>query len=353
METLATTHYKNDCMTDVIPSFVRLNPADLSAEFLRILMANGFTKEKATSCAEVFTTNSVDGVYSHGVNRFPKFIEYVKNGGVFPNAEPTNISRLGGIEQWNGNLGPGPLNALQATERAMLLAAKNGIGCVALGNTNHWMRGGLYGWKAAKEGFVFIGWSNTVANMPAWNASDNRLGNNPLVIAIPYAGEAIVLDMAMSQYSFGAIEMASLKNEELVVPGGYDMDGKVTNHPQAILQSKKSLPMGYWKGAGLSLLLDMLAALLSAGKAVKDITKQEMETGLSQIFIAIDLKALNNLKSINLLLRQIIDDYHLSVPAEPGKKIIYPGERVLMTRKENMEKGIPVAEKVWKVISNL
>ena len=146
--------------------------------------------------------------------------------------------------------------------------------------------------------------------MPAWNATDNRLGNNPLVIAIPYAGEAIVLDMAMSQYSFGAIEMASLKNEQLAVSGGYDMEGSFTNNPQAIMQSKKGLPMGYWKGAGLSLLLDMLAALLSAGNAVKDISKQPMETGLSQIFIAIDLKALNNFKSIDLLLQQIIDDDH-------------------------------------------
>jgi 3-dehydro-L-gulonate 2-dehydrogenase len=320
---------------------------------IRILIANGFTEEKATACAQVFTTNSIDGIYSHGVNRFPKFIEYVKKGLVLPDAEPVRVSGFGGIEQWNGNLGPGPLNALHATERAMALSAKNGIGCVALGNTNHWMRGGLYGWKAAKAGFVFIGWSNTIANMPAWNATDNRLGNNPLVIAIPYAGEAIVLDMAMSQYSFGAIEMAALKNEQLIVPGGYNEDGNITTDPHEIMHSLKGLPMGYWKGAGLSLLLDMLAALLSAGSSVYDITKRETEFGLSQIFIAIDIKALSNFKSIDFLLQQIIDDYHQSIPVEPGKKIIYPGERVLMTRKENMEKGVPVAEQVWNIIKSL
>ena len=333
--------------------FVKIKPAEMEAEFFRILIANGLSEDNAKTCAEVFTTNSMEGVYSHGVNRFPKFIEYIKNKLVLPDAVPAKVSGFGGIEQWNGNLGPGPLNALHATERAMALAAKNGIGCVALGNTNHWMRGGLYGWKAAKQGFVFIGWSNTIANMPAWNATDNRLGNNPLVIAIPFANEAIVLDMAMSQYSFGAIEMASLKNEQLPVAGGYDVDGNITTDPNEILQSKKGLPAGYWKGAGLSLLLDMLAALLSGGKAVHDITKQDAEYGLSQIFIAIDLKVLSNLKSINLLLQQIIDDYHQSIPVEPGKKIIYPGERVLMTRKENMDNGIPVVEQVWKTIKSL
>jgi 3-dehydro-L-gulonate 2-dehydrogenase len=340
-------------MNENTPVFVKIKPAEMEAEFFRILIANGLSEDSAKTCAEVFTTNSMEGVYSHGVNRFPKFIEYIKNKLVLPDAVPAKVSEFGGIEQWNGNLGPGPLNALHATERAMALAAKNGIGCVALGNTNHWMRGGLYGWKAAKQGFVFIGWSNTIANMPAWNATDNRLGNNPLVIAIPFANEAIVLDMAMSQYSFGAIEMASLKNEQLPVAGGYDEDGNITTDPNEILQSKKGLPAGYWKGAGLSLLLDMLAALLSGGKAVHDITKQYGEYGLSQIFIAIDLKALSNFKSINLLLQQIIDDYHQSIPVEPGKKIIYPGERVLMTRKENMINGIPVIEQIWKTIKSL
>lgn len=340
-------------MNENTPVFVKIKPAEMEAEFFRILIANGLSEDNAKTCAEVFTTNSMEGVYSHGVNRFPKFIEYIKNKLVLPDAVPAKVSGFGGIEQWNGNLGPGLLNALHATERAMALAAKNGIGCVALGNTNHWMRGGLYGWKAAKQGFVFIGWSNTIANMPAWNATDNRLGNNPLVIAIPFANEAIVLDMAMSQYSFGAIEMASLKNEQLPVAGGYDVDGNITTDPNEILQSKKGLPAGYWKGAGLSLLLDMLAALLSGGKAVHDVTKQDAEYGLSQIFIAIDLKVLSNLKSINLLLQQIIDDYHQSIPVEPGKKIIYPGERVLMTRKENMDNGIPVVEQVWKTIKSL
>ena len=333
--------------------FVRVTSDEMAAEFLRILIANGFTKEKATACAEVFTANSIDGVYSHGINRFAKFIEYIKNKLVLPDAVPARVSRFVGIEQWNGNLGPGPLNALHATDRVMALAAKNGIGCVALANTNHWMRGGLYGWKAAKEGFVFIGWSNTIANMPAWNATDNRLGNNPLVMAIPYAGEAIVLDMAMSQYSFGAIEMATLKNEQLTVAGGYNKEGKITTDPNEIMESKKALPIGYWKGAGLSLLLDMLAALLSAGNAVNDISKQESESGLSQIFILIDTKALGNFKLIDQVLQQIIDDYHQSYPVEPGKKIIYPGERVLKNRKENMEQGIPVAEQVWKVIKGL
>lgn len=325
----------------------------MKAEYVRILLNNGFNEAKANDCAEVFTVNSVDGIYSHGVNRFSKFISYVQDGYVVPDAVPSIVSAFGGMEQWDGNLGPGMLNALHATERATELAIKYGIGCVGLANTNHWMRGGLYGWKAAKKNFIFIGWSNTIANMPAWNATENKLGNNPLVIAVPFAQEAIVLDMAMSQYSFGAIEMHTLKNQQLAVPGGYDANGNITTEPNKIMESKKGLPIGYWKGAGLSLLLDILAAVLSAGNATHTITKQDTEYALSQVFIAIHIDALSNYRSIETILCQLIEDYHQSVAVVPGERIIYPGERVIKTRNENIIHGIPVAESVWNKIKSL
>ena len=71
--------------------------------------------------------------------------------------------------------------------RAIALARAHGIGCVALANTNHWMRGGSYGWQAADAGVIGICWTNTLANLPPWGAADPRIGNNPLVIAVPRA----------------------------------------------------------------------------------------------------------------------------------------------------------------------
>ncbi|MEJ7737503.1 MAG: 3-dehydro-L-gulonate 2-dehydrogenase [Chitinophagaceae bacterium] len=339
--------------TDNPAEVIRVKPDDMEATFYGILKKQGFTEEKARVCAQVFTTNSIDGVYTHGVNRFPRFIQYVRNKYILVNAVPTMVSALGGIEQWNGNLGPGPLNALQATGRVMELAKQHGMGCLGLADTNHWMRGGLYGWKAARAGFVFIGWTNTIANMPAWGASDSRLGNNPLVIAIPYNDEAIVLDMAMSQYSFGAIELHKIKSQQLAVPGGFDPQGNLTKDPEEILKTQKGLPVGYWKGAGLALVLDILAAILSAGNSTSQITQKGMEYAVSQVFIAIDVSLLSNYSSIASSINEIIDHYHGSATYAAGDKIIYPGERVINTRKENNEKGIPVSRTVWEDIEAL
>jgi 3-dehydro-L-gulonate 2-dehydrogenase len=260
--------------------------------------------------------------------------------------EPVCVHRAGALEQWNGQLGPGPLNALTCTDRAIDLAAQHGIGCVAIANTNHWMRGGTYGWRAAKQGYAFIGWTNTIKNMPAWGGIDAKLGNNPLVFAIPYQGEAIVLDMAMSQFSYGALDLHVLRNQQLPVPGGYDKKGELSTDPAAIRDSERTLPIGYWKGSGLSLLLDMLAAILSGGLPVVEISKQNVENNLSQVFIVINLAKLKNGSSIPTLLQHIIDDYHQSIP-DKNSKVLYPGERVLSVRQENLKNGIPVIQKVW------
>lgn len=320
--------------------------------FYQILVQNNFPEKKAACCADIFTANSLDGVYTHGVNRFPRFVEYVRQGVIKPDAEPTFTHGFGALEQWNGNYGPGPLNAVHATERAMKLAHENGMGCVALAHTNHWMRGGYYGWQAAKKGCVFIGWSNTLANMPAWGAVDSRLGNNPLVLALPMGNEALVLDTALSQFSYGALEQAALKGEELPVAGGYNERGELTKNPSEIIAAKRPVPIGFWKGAGLSLLLDVLAVLLSGGLATHQISKQKWETGLSQVFIAFDVARLGNHALIQTAINQIIADYHDSVAAD-GQKISFPGERVVNTRKKNSEEGIPVLKEVWQSVLQL
>jgi 3-dehydro-L-gulonate 2-dehydrogenase len=325
---------------------ILISAAEMKTVFEQILLKYGFTVSKASQCAQIFTDNTVDGITTHGVNRFPRFINYIKHGYVHKDAEPSLIHGFGGIEQWNGHLGPGPLNAVTATDKAMELAQQYGIGCVALAHTNHWMRGGYYGWQAAKKGFIFIGWTNTLGIMPAWKALDSRLGNNPLVIAVPYKNEAIVLDMAFSQYSYGAMEYAVLKKEKLLVEGGFDKDGNLTKDPASVLESRRPLSIGYWKGAGLSLLLDILAALLSSGLSVASISKNKAEYGLSQVFICIDPTRLSNHSSIPALLQNIIDDYKQSIP-DGDAKIVYPGEGVLLKRKKHLEEGIPVLQKVW------
>ena len=42
-----------------------------------------------------------------------------------------------------------------------------------------------------------------------------------------------------------------------------------------------------------------------------------------------------------------------SMPVEEGKSVYYPGQNMMRTRIENMEKGIPVEESVWEGVKKL
>ena len=334
-------------------SIIRISESEMKSEFVRILRNSGFSIDKADKCSEIFTNNSLEGIYSHGVNRFPRFIRNTLDGLIKPDAEPILTYSVGALEQWNGNLGPGPLNAAFATSRAMTLAAKVGIGLVALANTNHWMRGGTYGWQAAREGCVFIGWTNTDANMPAWGAIDARLGNNPLVFGLPYEGEAIVLDFAMTQFSYGKMETYQMEGKDLPYPGGFNKAGELTLDPNEILESKRPVPIGFWKGSGLSLMLDILAAILSGGLATHEITKSGNESGLSQVFIAISIDKLPDIKSVNSSVKRIISDLKKSENENIDTSVRYPGESVVKIRNENTRNGIPVNRKIWEKVLSL
>jgi len=317
---------------------------DFAATLTSILNRVGFEPERAAHCARLFAETTRDGIASHGVERFPRFLEMIRNGSIDIHATPALVQAFGAIERWDGRRGPGNLNAWTAMARALELSRCHGMGCVALANTNHWMRGGTYGWQAADAGVIGICWTNTLANLPPWGAAAPGIGNNPLIVAVPRPEGPVVLDMAMSQFSYGALATYRQKGELLPVDGGFDTEGHLTRDPAAIEASQRPLPIGYWKGSGLAVMLDMLAAVLSGGLATHQIpTDPIRETGLSQVFLAIDLGQLQPAEES----ARVADGIVASILASNPGAVRYPGEQVLKTRAENLRLGLPVREELW------
>ena len=169
------------------------------------------------------------------------------------------------------------------------------------------MRGGTYGWLAADHGCIGICWSNTMPNMPAWGGKDRKIGNNPLIMAVPRSnGEHAMIDCV--------------------------------------------LPMGYWKGSGLSIALDLIATVLTNGNSVHTIGTFGDEIGLTQIMIAIDPAKFNTVEETDAIVDAILADVKSSEPVTEGGEVYYPGELELKNIKENKELGVPVIEEVWESV---
>ncbi|TKI02831.1 3-dehydro-L-gulonate 2-dehydrogenase [Martelella alba] len=332
---------------------MRVTYQQLKQEFKRVLLARGFDEQNAEECAEMFAGTTESGVYSHGVNRFPRFIQQIEAGDVKPEARPTRLLSLGAIEQWDARQSIGNLTARNMMDRAMALADVHGIGLVALRNANHWMRGGGYGWQAAEKGYIGICWTNSIAVMPPWGGKECRIGTNPLIIAVP--GDPITMvDMSMSMFSYGMLEVHRLAGKTLPVDGGFDDDGHLTRDPAIIEKNRRILPMGYWKGSGLSIVLDMIATLLSGGLSVAEVTEENPdEFGISQVFIAIEIDRLIDGKTRDEKLKRICEYVTGAKRDNPDVAIRLPGHEFTRLRAENRRDGIPVDDAVWARIRSL
>ena len=111
-----------------------------------------------------------------------------------------------------------------------------------------------------------------------------------------------------------------------------------------------ALPIGYWKGSGLSILLDLIATLLSGGNAVHTIGTFGDEIGLTQIMIAIDPTKFGTVEENDAVINAILADIKASTPARPDGEVRWPGEGMLRTIKENRELGVPVVEEIWESV---
>jgi 3-dehydro-L-gulonate 2-dehydrogenase len=320
-----------------------------------VLRKLGFSPNRAHTCARLFAETTCDGVYTHGINRFPRYVATIRNGSVLADAEPKLLAAHGALERWDGRRGPGNLNALAMMDRALALSREHGIGCVALANTNHWMRAGAYGWQAAEAGFIGICWTNTMPNLPPWGGAERVIGNNPLVLAVPRPAGPVVLDMAMSQFSYGTLESYRKRGQLLPVDGGFDLEGNLTRDPAAIEASWRPLAIGYWKGSGLSIVLDMIAAMMTLGQATHQLANDpEFECGVSQMFLALNPAALGppaqEIDKTAAIADAIVASLHNTKPAADGKPVRYPGEETLRIREENRRLGLPIEPAVWAEI---
>ncbi|WP_263381174.1 3-dehydro-L-gulonate 2-dehydrogenase [Granulicella arctica] len=328
---------------------IRIPFDDLYAALHRAMLDLGLAGERAALCARLFAETTRDGVYSHGLNRFPRFTTMVKNGSINVHAEAERVGAFGALERWEGHFGPGNLNAHSCMNRAIELSRVHGMGAVALAHTTHWMRGGTYGWLAAEAGVFGVCWTNAMPNLPAWGGTNAALGNNPLVLAVPRRDGPVVLDMAMSQFSYGALAGYIKRGEELPVAGGYDAAGELTRDAVAIEATQRALPIGYWKGSGLAIMLDLFAAMLSGGQATHEISSDpQREAGVSQFFLAIDPSSFAGVEEFERIADGILASVRESARVDAGKAVRYPGEQTLFLREENLRLGVPVDPDLWE-----
>ncbi len=308
--------------------------------------------EHAHHFAEIFAGNSLDGVYSHGMNRYARYLGDMKSGLCDASVmEAERVSGVGGLEVWDAHFGVGPVIAEQMANRAVELAKTHGVACVALRNNSHWLRAGRYGLMMADAGMMGLCMTNTAMNLVAYGAKEASTGNNPITIAIPRKAGSLVMDMAVSQYAFGKLEIMAQEGQMLDTDCGYDVEGNLTSDPRKIVESGLMLPMALWKGSALSIMIDLMVSMLSLGRTSLEIgDPSKGEKGMSQIFICMNPAAVVDMDKAEEQMEKTIAFLNGLEPREGSRGVHAPGQNLEKTRTRNLENGIPVTEETWQKI---
>ena len=154
-------------------------------------------------------------------------------------------------------------------------------------------------------------------------------------------------------FSYGKLESYARSGKELPVDGGYNKEQEITKNAAEILETHQCIPIGYWKGSGLSLALDLIAATLAGGRTSRMVGELPVETELSQVFMAISLDAFADKETLMKHIDETLRDMKTSLPVSEDHPVYYPGENMMRVRKENMELGIPVDEGIWQKVLDM
>jgi LDH2 family malate/lactate/ureidoglycolate dehydrogenase len=264
--------------------------AGLTAE---LFVAAGLSHQAATTVADGLVEADLQGLYSHGVLLVEMYIERLRKGAVSRGelAEVSSSRQAATVLDAANALGQ--LTGEQAMSIAVDKAREFAAGIVAVRHGFHFGTAGRYALNAANAGCIGIAMCNTRPLMPAPGGAERVVGNNPIAIALPTAGEIpIVLDMATSEAAMGKIRMAEKAKAAIPPTWAVTNEGAPTTNPTEAIAGML-LPSGGPKGFGLSFMIDLLCGLLSGGAIGSQVRPLYGDLGVpydcSHLFIAIDV----------------------------------------------------------------
>ena len=302
-----------------------------------ILVAHNTSDTNATQVAEAITRAEADGQKGHGASRIPSYAAQSRTGKVDGHAEPA-VERISDaalrIDARSGFAYPA-LNA--AVEGLSDLAPRSGIAAAAIANSHHSGVAGHQVEALATKGLVGLSFGNSPAAIAPWGGKTGVFGTNPLAFAAPRQGKPpLVIDMSLSKVARGKVNVAAQKGEAIPEGWAVDKDGKPTTDPQAALDGTM-LPMGDAKGAQLVLMVEILAAALSASQfgyeASSFFTGDGVPPHIGQFLIAIDPGPF----SANGFGGRL-DDLLATILDQPGTRL--PGERRIGLREAAERDGV-------------
>jgi L-2-hydroxycarboxylate dehydrogenase (NAD+) len=323
-------------------------PAERLAGFVfRVFTAAGLPAPDAQTLANLMVEADLRGSDTHGVIRLPLYVRRLRAGGITPKPNIRVVSDRPSTALIDGDNGMGHLVMRRAAELAIEKAKATGVGWVGARMSNHAGPAALYVTMPLKHDMIGLYFAVGSSNhLPPWGGSESLLGTNPMAVAVPAEQEPpIVLDMSPTVAAYGKVRLKAQRGEPMPVGWMIDREGKpLTDAKRA--DDGHLLPIGDYKGSGLSLIIGLLAGALNraaVGRDVVDFVKEAgTPTNTGQAIAAISIEAFLPPAEFKRGVDRLIRDIRNS-PRLPGvERIWLPGEQSHTKLLDRRAQGVPV-----------
>ena len=311
---------------------------------IAVLTAAGAPDGHARTVADHLIDANLAGHDSHGAHRLMQYTDAIDQGGIDPQASPRTVSEGTTTAVLDATGVFGQVAGLAATVLAIAKASAHGTAVVGVRGANHVGRAGVYALKMAEAGLVGqVFCSGRGAGIVApWGGTTPLLSTNPIAVAVPTAGEPILVDITTSVTAEGKVRVARYAGKELAPGQILDRDGNPSTRPDDLYDGGSMLPLGGLmghKGYGLSVVVDLLGAMLTGGSAGG---KRGGGFSNNLTLWAADPDALGGRETMEKLQSEYFAMLKSS-RRQPGvEEILLPGEPELRTSADRRRDGLPL-----------
>jgi LDH2 family malate/lactate/ureidoglycolate dehydrogenase len=345
----------------VVPVGRRLWPprvvtsATLGEQVGLVLRAWGLTEEHAETTVERMLYADLHGIDSHGSSMLRFYDELRAAGRLNPNPSIEIVRDGAATALIDGGGGLGHVPATLAMEQAIERSLDSGVGIAAVRNSGHFGAAGAYAAMASERGLIGIATTSTPTRtvVPTFGR-EPRLGSNAIAIGAPAGrNRPFLLDMATSTVSLG--KLAERWKREGRIPAGWALDehGRPVTSGRLAMRHRRLTPLGGgestsgYKGYGLGVVVEILSALLPG---VETNGSRAEHRSVGHFFCAIDPAAFRERGALADELDGLIDSLHATPPAEPGRRVLVPGDPEAQVFAERSAHGIPLSRGVFEDI---
>lgn len=328
---------------------IRVPPAALKRFVRDVLIAEGAEEAMASDTAAGLVHASLRGVDSHGVRLLPHYIKGLRGGRINRNPSMRFERRAPAVGHLDADHAFGHHAGTVAMSHAMSIAGEAGVGTVAVANSSHCGALAFLALPAAEAGMIGIVLTHATPRLRTPGGRQAIFGNNPVCVVAPIEGsDPFCFDAATSTSTFNAVRMAADRGEGLTPGMAADGEGNDTTDPQ---QAEQLIPIGDYKGFGLSMVVDIFCAMLTGMPAAANVSQMfddsfDKPRKLGHFVGAVNLDHFGGSHRVGRELSSVLSQVRNMDRMHQGMSPMIPGEPEILTASARATKGIPIEKSI-------